>query len=200
MVLFLIYAGFHPEKMAPDFFARIIPLGALHILSCFAGVLLVFAFVFAAVNMAKYVKSGEAANDKRTNSFKNFPIKTFTCAIGSLALVLVLSDLARTGARNGLKRYLGNVSGDVAVKVNGEFVANPNEIVDKLRKVAPLPAHHSRTTKKICLEILSNDNVLTVRLERDADIPEEYWVFYPRYRWRLYDEIGRITTNLFDDY
>lgn len=200
LVLFLIYAGFHPTKIAPDFFSKIVPLGTMHVLSCVAIVLPMVAFVCAAVYMAKYVKSGKAANNKRKNYWKNFPIKSFTFAIGSLAVVLLLSDLARTGARNELKRYLGSLTDDVVVRINGEFVANPNKIVTELKKVVPFKAHHSRTTKKFHLEILNNDNKVVIRLERDADIPEEYWVFYPKYRWRLYDETGRIKTDIFDNY
>ena len=40
LVLFLTYAGFHSGEIAPDFFAEIIPLVVLHILSCLAGVIL----------------------------------------------------------------------------------------------------------------------------------------------------------------
>ncbi len=197
-MLFLIYAGFHPEKIAPDLFAEIIPLGALHILGYLSYVLPIIAFVFVAVNMAKYVKSGRAA-EKNVNFWENFPIKSFTCFIGSLAVVLLLSDLAKTGARNEFKRWLDKVSSDVVVNVNGELVVNPNQVVGELKKVAPLQAHHSRTTTRISIEIVSGGDRLVVDLERDGDIAQEYWVFYPKYRWRLYDEIGRITTNLFDD-
>lgn len=200
LVLFLIYAGFHSGKIMPDFFAELVPLVALHILSCLVVVLPIFAFVFFAVNMAKYVKSGQAASDKRTNSLKNIPIKSLTCAVGSLAIVLILSDLANTGARNDLKRSLDKISSEAAVSLNGELVANPNEMVAALKKVVPLQAHHTTITKKLRLEILSNDNILIVELGRDEGIPQEYWVFYPKYRWRLYSEVGRIVTDVFDDY
>lgn len=200
LVLFLIYAGFHPAKIAPDFFAEIVPLGTMHVLSCVAIVLPAVAFVCVAVYMAKYVKSGQAANNKRKDSLKNFPIKSFTFAIGSLAVVLLLSDLAKTGARNVLKMSLDEVSADVAVSVNGELVANPGEMVAELKKVVPMRAHHTNITKKLRLEILSNDNILIVELGRDEGMPQEHWVFYPKYRWRLYSEVGRIVTDVFDDY
>ena len=199
LVLFLIFAGFHPEKILPDFFAGIVPLVAMHILSYLVAMLPLVVFVFVAVNMAKYVKSNHAAN-KNANFWENFPIKSFTCFIGSLAVVFVLSDLAKTGARDEFKKWLDKVSGDVAVTVNGELITNPTQVIVELKKVAPLQAHHSRTMKKISIEILSNGNRLAINLERDSDIPQEYWVFYPKYRWRHYDEIGRITTSLFDDY
>jgi len=136
----------------------------------------------------------------KKNSLENFPIKSFICAAGSLAVALTFSDMANTGARNELKAHLGKVSADVAVRVNGEFVANPNELVAELKKLAPVPAHHTRTTKRFRLEILGDDNILTVELGRDEGRPQEYWVFYPKYRWKLYGEIGRIHTSLFDDY
>lgn len=199
LVLLLIYIGFHPEKIAPDFFSGIIPLGLLHVLSCFVVVLPVVAFIFGAVNMAKYVKSSQAAN-KSANFWEKCPIKSIIFFLSSLALVLILSDLAQTGARNEFKRCLAKVSGDVSASVNGELVANPNEVIAELKKVAPMMAHHSSTTKELHLEILSNENVIIVDLERDEVRPEEYWIFYPKYRWRVYDEIGRITTSLFDDY
>lgn len=199
LVLLFIYIGFHPEKIAPDFFSLIIPLGLLHKLSRFILVLPVIAFIFCAVNMAKYVKSGQAA-DKSANFLETCPIKSILFFLSTIALLLILGDIAKTGARNEVKGYLGKMSGEIAVSVNGELVANPNEVVDELKKVTPMMAHHSRITKTIRVEILGTTDRLVLELGRDSDFPQEYWVLYPKYGWTLYDDIGRIVTSFFDDY
>jgi len=199
LVLLLFYIVLHPEKIAPDFFSAIIPLGLLHKLSRFVIVLPVVAFIFCAVNMAKYVKSGKHVN-KNTNFWEEGPIKSILFFLSSMALLLILGDLAKTGARNEFKKYLDKMSGDIAVRVNGELVANPKGVVSELKKVAPMVAHHSRTIKTIKVEILNTTYQLVLELGRDSDFPQEYWVFYPKHGWAFYDEIGRINTDLFDDY
>jgi len=199
LVLLLIYAIFRPEKIAPDFFSEIIPLRVLHVISLLVVVLPVVAFVFAAVNMRRMVMSGKFSK-KNKNFWENIPDKSFISFMAAFLVVLLLSDMAKTGARNELKTTLEEFTSDISVRINGEIVDNPNELVSELKKVAPLNAHHSRTTKKFIFEIIGNDKNLVVELERDADNPEEYWVSYPKYRWRLYDEVGRIITNVFDDY
>ena len=41
---------------------------------------------------------------------------------------------------------------------------------------------------------------MTFELGRDSALPQEYWVFYPKYRVTSNYEIGRVTTPMFDQY
>jgi hypothetical protein len=80
------------------------------------------------------------------------------------------------------------------------LVKNPNQVIAGLKKVAPRPGHGTHTTKKIRIEVMSKNQTLMIRLGRDSNRNQEYWVFYPDYRFTSTHEIGRITTDLFDDY
>ena len=52
----------------------------------------------------------------------------------------------------------------------------------------------------IRVDIESGKGNLTLELGRDSGYAQEYWVFYPKYRVTLNNEIGRVTTAVFDEY
>jgi hypothetical protein len=60
--------------------------------------------------------------------------------------------------------------------------------------------HHSHPTKKIHIEVERNGQVMNFNLGRDSQNPQEYWVFFPKYRVSSMYEIGRITTSALDGY
>jgi hypothetical protein len=52
----------------------------------------------------------------------------------------------------------------------------------------------------IRVDIESEKGNLTLELGRDSGYAQEYWVFYPKYHVTSNNEIGRVTTPVFDDY
>jgi hypothetical protein len=52
----------------------------------------------------------------------------------------------------------------------------------------------------IRVDIETDKGTLTLQLGRDSGYAQEYWVFYPKYRITSNNEIGRVTTPLFDEY
>ena len=85
------------------------------------------------------------------------------------------------------------------VSVNGQPAKNSEEILNTLRGLSDLPAHHSSPTKRIRVDIHGTRHI-TLELGRDSTNPREYWVFDPRHRITRNNEIGRIITPLFDAY
>jgi hypothetical protein len=76
--------------------------------------------------------------------------------------------------------------------VNHEPVSDADaaKIVSALQQTSSVLGHHSHPTKKIRVDINSEKGNITLELGRDSQIPEEYWVFYPKYRLTSNYEIG----------
>ena len=90
-------------------------------------------------------------------------------------------------------------AGNCPVLINGREVPHAAEVLNTLKKLRDLPAHHSSPSKKFSVEVGGPAKVSLV-LARDSGDPHEYWVFYPRYWITRYNEIGRLKTALFDAY
>jgi hypothetical protein len=112
----------------------------------------------------------------------------------------ILSFTMERIVRHEVKTFLEGVSENAIVSINDEVIRGTETVIDELRKLAPLAAHHSHATKRIRITIIDNNQGLVIDLGRDSERPQEYWVFYLGYMHTRVNEIGRITTGLFDDY
>ena len=197
--VFFIYCFFRPAKIVPSFLKNIISLATLDTV-IYPVILIPFIIsLVLIINMAKYVKKNQATQ-RSPISWEYFPIKSMVCFLGSIAVILVLSDVMRSAARDKFRGFLDELSADVKVTINGQTAEKPNQIIAELKKIVPLTAHHSHTTKKIRLEVANRNETLRLVLGRDSRNAQEYWVFYPKYRYTSRNEIGRINTTFFDDY
>jgi hypothetical protein len=84
--------------------------------------------------------------------------------------------------------------------VNQQPVSDADKVISALKLLSPQFGYHSHPTKRIGVEINSENGHLTLVLGRDSDYPQEYWVFYRKYRVSSNNEIGRITTSVLDQY
>ena len=103
--------------------------------------------------------------------------------------------------RNDVHRFLAESNGPFVVFVEGTQapVARVDSLIDVLRSVRPMPAHHSHPTYRVDIRVIDHTGgVLNLELGRDVDVPREYWVFQPDYATTSNNEVGRIVTPLFD--
>jgi hypothetical protein len=144
---------------------------------------------------------------KRPNNQMKSPKKIRVLAITSIAafvlptlLIFILSFPFISIVRRELKSYLRELSPKASVIVNGEQVKNPHLIIEELKKLKSFWAHHSHPEHYFRLEISDVNDGLTLYTARDSNRPNEYWIFYPGFDYSYSNEIGRITTSVFDDY
>lgn len=139
---------------------------------------------------------------KKTSIYpKKFPLKSTICFMFAIPAIFMLDGLVSSSLRNRTIEFLSEVSSNPSVRVNGELAEKPMEIIEELKKVRSLPAHHSRATKKISIEITSDGEILALELSRDSDRKREYWVFYPAFfRFTTRNHIGGIISDIFDGY
>lgn len=198
--VFFVYCIFRPATILPSFLKNIVPLSALD--KVIYPILWLPFFAFAGV--LAYIHSSWKKS-KSNGSNKPLPLskvlmKCMPYVMGSIAIVLVVCDLMTMSARETVKDFVANVSSSTMVEVNGQTISNPNETIDELKTLAPMAGHGSHATKKVEITISDAAKTLTLEIGRDSKRPQEYWVFYPKYRYTSKNEIGRITTDIFNDY
>ena len=107
--------------------------------------------------------------------------------------------------RYRLGEFLDSISPHCAVSIAGRAAPNPAEILDALRSIADLPAHHSSPGRTFDVVISDPPRQLTLWVARDSSDPREYWVFFPSpsklaFRAALKTDIGHVKTTVFDGY
>jgi hypothetical protein len=137
---------------------------------------------------------------KAPTGWKKTGYATIAAFFIPIIMIFILSFTVKKIVRHEVKTWLENVSDDAIVSINDEVIRKPQTVIDELRKLAVRPAHHSHATKRIRVAITDNDQGLVIDLGRDSQLPQEYWVFYLGYRHTKVNEIGRITTSLFENF
>jgi hypothetical protein len=157
------------------------------------------ALIIFAIYLARTLFRNRAKINKETRIFYKF-IPFICFFVAPILFILLLSSLMTWLIRGEVKGFLGDLSSDMVIMINDKPVKNPGLIIAELSKVASLPAHHTRYTKKFRVEVVSHDRSLTIELGRDSNNTQEYWLFYPGYHYTSNNEFGRIITTTFNDY
>jgi hypothetical protein len=134
------------------------------------------------------IQAGSLAGDGAGQEYDLF--------VGSILIAITIAGIMSSCSRVEALNALRNLSGNYKVNVNSEPAHDPDKIVAALKEVA----HHSHPTKMIRVDVQSEKGSLTLELGRDSGYAQEYWVFYPKYRVTSNNEIGRVTTRVFDEY
>ncbi len=128
------------------------------------------------------------------------PVKSVLFFVAPIVIAIAIAEIVTARSRVEALNFLRDVSGNYKVYVNSQVPRDPDGIVSALKTTAPELAHHSHPTKTIRVDIETDKGTLTLQLGRDSGYAQEYWVFYPKYRITSNNEIGRMTTPLFDEY
>jgi len=120
--------------------------------------------------------------------------------VGPILLIFVLGWTMQSVTRKEIKNFLRTAPSDAIVKVDGRQVKDSHDIIGELSKVAPLPAHHSHPTKMVRIDIVCPNDSLTLRAGRDSRYADEYWIYYPSFRFLSKNEIGKIRSSFFETY
>jgi len=150
------------------------------------------------VNMAKYTKKKRFA--KENHIYNPFPFRSFICFVASIFIPIIFGYGMKSTARAEVKAFLNNDSANVRVYIEGKHIENTDQVITELKKIAPLKHQHTRTIKNINIEITIHGETLRLVLGRDSRNNRKYWIFYPKYNYTSSNDIGRIITNLFDEY
>jgi hypothetical protein len=159
------------------------------------------ALPFLLVNWVRYMKARSENRSRFVPLPAKFPTKSVLFFAVPIALVISIAEIMTSRSRTEALNFLRDLPGNSKVYVNSQPARDPKAIVSVLKTTSPwLLGHHSSPTKMIRVDIESEQGNLTLELGRDSAYAQEYWVFYPKYRVTSNNEIGRITTPVFDEY
>ena len=153
---------------------------------------------FLVYSQIKYTAAKKIERDSGGVFPAVFPVKSFGVFLGSIFIGILCVTIVIYFATDTSLKFLNSLSGQYSVKINNVVVENPGEVVAELKKVGHIMAHHSHPTTTVRVEIEGSNGHLVLHLRRDSDTPDEYWVFNPAFDDM--NEIGRITTPIFDQY
>ncbi|MHC4111488.1 MAG: hypothetical protein ACYSUY_10450 [Planctomycetota bacterium] len=160
----------------------------------------IIALILGAVVLIKSLLGKWWKSDRKVpTGWKKTGYATIAAFFIPIIMIFIFSFTVEKIVRHEVKTWLENVSDDAIVSINNEEIQKPLTVIEELRKLAALPAHHSHATKRIRIAIRDNDQGLVIDLSRDSQLPQEYWVFYLGYRHTYVNEVGRITTSLFEE-
>jgi hypothetical protein len=114
----------------------------------------------------------------------------------AIAAATAASAIAQQEARS----FLHDSAGDTKVWIDGQLIAQKDEVLTALRGLSSRMGHHSHPTGRIRVEMLNSKGYLVLELARDSENPREYWVFNPQQGITSSNEIGRVITSAFDQY
>jgi hypothetical protein len=173
----------------------------LHLIFYWAVAASLIAFVFLLKNFVRFAKKTGLRCGANTNGLSaEFPFISAIFFVVPTAIVGVTAGLITTSVRGEVLGFLGGLSGHYTVCVDRQPAAEADKIIVALKRVAPYSAHHSHPAKRIRVDIRNGNQDLTLELGRDSQNPQEYWIFHPKYRVTSNNEIGRVTTSVFDGY
>ncbi len=175
-------------------------MNVLNAIFYFVSFIPLIALPFLFVNWARYMKARADNRSKLVPVPNKMPVKSVLFFVAPIVIAIAIAEIVTARSRVEALNFLRDVSGNYKVYVNSQIPRDPDGIVSALKTTAPELAHHSHPTKTIRVDIETDKGTLTLQLGRDSGYAQEYWVFYPKYRITSNNEIGRMTTPLFDEY
>ena len=180
---------------------------ALDILTFFGSALAIVALPFFAVNWCLFTYRNRRGDRSIIGAWRNgtLPTKSMLFFLMPLLVAILATTVSESIAHDTVLQTLRSLSPNCTVSINGTDVQTPADTLQALKQLQWLPAHHSRPTNKIEVNVRDGQHHVMLWLGRDSDNPREYWVTVPRY-WvtpsmRLAGkDIGRIISPVFDSY
>ena len=172
------------------------------ILDSFASCWYYFMFVslglgFVGIGLLMMWQYGNSNNPKRL-------LKIGGTLIGQLILTWIIGfgslGIVQNNARKEFKNILNQEN--LTLNINGTELKHGDklEMIQILKSINKVPAHHSHPTSEIIIEIEHNGNKSNLYLNKDSERQNEYWVYWDKYQLSSSNEIGRITNEKLKNY
>ena len=158
------------------------------------------ALPFLLVNWIRYMKARSENRSRFVPVPPKLPTKSVLFFVVPIIVAITIAEIMTSRSRIEALNFLRDLPGHSKVYVNSQPARDPDAIVSVLKTTSTRLGHHSSPTKMIRVDIESEKGHLTLELGRDSGYAQEYWVFYPKYAVTSNNEIGRVTTPVFDEY
>ena len=164
------------------------------------GLLPFIAVPFFIMGQFRYVRDQRKWDNGQISEVPKYPLKSIVVFAVLILSMFFIADLFKREAILRTKDFFEKLTPNVAVLIDGKPSLNSKEIIYELSKVRGSQAHHSHPTSTLHVLLQDHDESFMLWLGRDSQNPKEYWVFYPDFKATTMNEIGRITTGVFDQF
>jgi len=166
----------------------------------FAGVISILAAVVAAPLMLVAWSNMLVRPRER-----GIPVKSTLAFVIAVVVGLLSGGISSLIGECRLAEFVKSVSPHATVSIDGRPVRNPGAVIDALRSIEHLPAHHSSPTRIMIVSVSDPPRHLSLWVARDSSDSHEYWVFFPpasklALRFASKTDIGHVKTSVFDGY
>ena len=172
---------------------------ALDVIACTGFAVAVIALPIFFWNWFAFIIRGLRAEPIAGREIRK-PIRSARFFVIPIFVTGAVCETSKHLGHNEVMRALQGFAGNYRVIANGKSVENRDEVLVTLKSVHWIFPHHSSPGPPIGIEISDQSQRLSLWLSRDSGDPHEYWVFYPKYYITKRNEVGHITTSLFDAY
>jgi hypothetical protein len=161
--------------------------------------------ILAAVIAAPFMLIAWLKNMGRPKEERVLPLKSTLFFVVPILVGMLAEGISTYIAQYRVAEFLDSLSPQYSILIDSKVVPNRSEILDALRHVGDLPAHHSHPTRIFNVTISDPPRQLLLWVARDSSDPHEYWVFFPSpsklaFRAKLKTDIGHVRTTVFDGY
>jgi hypothetical protein len=113
--------------------------------------------------------------------------------------VLIFRASGTTRHRQLLLDSLRRCGRSATAEIGARRSDDPIGVVNALSTVHANPGHHSYPTRSFSLRIVCSGETVRLRLARDSERPDEYWVFWQIDENAEEQALGIITSKAFDE-
>jgi hypothetical protein len=156
----------------------------LEVVFCTSSVLALISAPFFVFSCVPYFASRHSRPAPRIASV-SFSVFALSVIVG-----LFVGSTGVSIARYEVIDKLHAAGDNCQISINANPAQNSKEILAVLRTLHTSLGHHSHPTHAINVQVSYGSERMMLRLSRDSDDPEEYWVFFPKYRITFTGEIG----------
>ena len=172
--------------------ASLLPLRILdHCIVCVRNVFLVSLLLFVVAGVLGLLSARKSHSRRQQHIVKLWLIAFLLCFLSGFQLPLIGSVLCRKARREVLSA-LENIDVTTATLTLDSLPPLRNSpLLPDIKATRFVWAHHTYAINIVTCEISDSNTRLLLRIGRDSTNTNEYWVFYPKYKFTRKNEIGR---------
>lgn len=114
-------------------------------------------------------------------------------------ILLLLNNIFSSRAKLELLQTLSDSKLNVTLCNEPVNKEKQSSIISELKLLRDIPRHHSQPLDTVPIKILKNDTDIRIRIQRDSDRENEYWIYWDKYKITKENAVGYIQTLKFDN-
>jgi len=122
-------------------------------------------------------------------------VHMFLCA----EILSLVNNIFSKRAKEELLRILNDPKLSLTVCDQPIQMDSQASFISEIKSLSEIPRHHSRPLDTLPIKILKDKTDIKIRIQRDSDRENEYWIYWDKYNITTDNAIGYLQTSKFDN-